>query len=93
MRDIIDSTGIAWTVFEVKRGSGDQLSYAPEGFRDGWLCFESEISKRRLTPVPPRWREFSDDELVRLLPMAQPVTRPRTKWEQRREHEGRKPEF
>jgi len=81
MRILTDSTGVQWTVFEVKRQSGtgtrDKWTYLPEEYGDGWLCFESSISKRRLTPVPPRWREFADDELERMLRQAQAVNRPR----------------
>jgi hypothetical protein len=81
MRSITDSTGLEWTVFEVKKqadASGEaRWSYLPEQYGNGWLCFESDISKRRLTPVPPRWREFSDRELVSLLDRAQPVNRAR----------------
>jgi hypothetical protein len=78
MRDIVDSNGTTWTVFEVKRqGSADRWSYSPREFREGWLCFESDIGKRRLSPPPQRWREFGDDQLVRLLGQAQPVARPR----------------
>ena len=74
MRILTDSTGIQWTVFEVKRqaDSPERWTYLPEEFGDGWLCFESDVSKRRLTPVPPRWREFGDDQLVRMLEQAQP---------------------
>jgi hypothetical protein len=78
MRTIADSAGIVWTVFEVKKPGGeDKWSYLPEQFGRGWLCFESNISKRRLTPVPARWSEFSDHELEGLLKKAQPVSRAR----------------
>ena len=79
MRILTDSTGVQWTVFEVKRQSGtrDRWTYLPEEYGDGWLCVESSISKRRLTPIPPRWREFDDDELERMLRQAQAVNRPR----------------
>jgi hypothetical protein len=79
MRTIADSTGVVWTIFEVKKqgGSSEQWTYLPEQFGNGWLCFESDVSKRRLTPVPPRWMEYSDGELFRLLDAAQPVARPR----------------
>ena len=85
MRTITDSTGTVWTVFEVKRQGGEKerWSYLPAEFGDGWLCFESRLSKRRLTPVPPRWREFGDDELERLLEAARPVSRVRVDVEDR----------
>jgi hypothetical protein len=85
MRILTDSTGVQWTVFEVKRqaDSKDRWSYLPEEYGDGWLCFESSFNKRRLTPVPPRWREFGDDELERALGRAQPVNRTRPAAEDR----------
>ena len=85
MRMLTDSDGVEWTVFEVKRQAvtKDRWSYLPEAFGDGWLCFESETSKRRLTPVPPRWREFGDDELERMLDQAKPVSRPKANAEDR----------
>jgi hypothetical protein len=85
MRILTDSTGTQWTVFEVKRQSNskDRWSYLPEEFGDGWLCFESDVSKRRLTPVPPRWREYGDEQLARMLEQAQPVNRPRPTREDR----------
>ena len=85
MRILTDSAGVEWTVFEVTRQSGvrDPRAYLPEQFGDGWLCFESSVSKRRLMPVPPRWRESSDAELERLLRAALPVNRPRSTTEER----------
>jgi hypothetical protein len=79
MRQITDAAGIQWTVFEVKRqgGTSDRWSYLPEEFGDGWLCFESATSKRRLTPVPPSWRDLSDTQLARFLDQAQTVNRPK----------------
>ena len=79
MRTIADATGVVWTIFEVKKqgGPGEQWTYLPEQFGNGWLCFESDVSKRRLTPVPTRWIEYSDKELVRLLDRADRVVRPR----------------
>jgi hypothetical protein len=79
MRTITDSTGVEWTVFEVKRqgATSDRWSYLPEEFDDGWLCFESEFGKRRLTPVPTRWRDAGAGELERMLKQASPVIRAR----------------
>jgi hypothetical protein len=76
MRTIIDCSGIKWTIFEVKRPTDDtRWSYLPEEYGDGWLCFDSHISKRRLTPIPARWRELTDDALLHKLREAQPVLR------------------
>lgn len=84
MRVLLDSTGVRWMVFEVKRPEGsERASYLPEEFGDGWLCFESSTSKRRLTPIPPHWREYGDDELERMLGQARPVIRARPSAEDR----------
>ena len=76
MRHFTDSTGVQWTVFEVKRGdTQERWSYLPDEYGDGWLCFESRVSKRRLTPVPRRWREAGEDELERMMKRASPGIR------------------
>jgi len=68
MRHFTDSTGVEWTVFEVKRSEmQEKWSYLPAEYGDGWLCFESRTSKRRLTPVPKRWRDAADDDLERMM--------------------------
>jgi len=84
MRTIADSTGRVWTIFEVKKqgGSRENWTYLPEQFGNGWLCFESDVTKRRLTPIPPRWMEYSDNELAGLIEKADPVVRPRVNAEE-----------
>jgi len=78
MRTIVDAAGNHWTVFEVKKAGriGERWSYLPVEFGQGWLCFESNVSKRRLTPIPANWRGATDEELVRMLGQAQTVNRP-----------------
>jgi hypothetical protein len=85
MRTITDGTGVEWTVFEVRRDgqTTDQWSYLPEEFGDGWLCFESKYSKRRLTPIPDDWEELAQDDLVRMLNRATPVRRSQSRLEDR----------
>ena len=84
MRTVADSTGRVWTIFEVKKqgGPSEQWTYLPEQFGNGWLCFESDASKRRLTPVPPHWAEYGDEQLAALLEKAEPVVRPRVNAEE-----------
>ena len=78
MRTVADSAGTEWTIFEVKKtAAGDQWTYLPEQFGNGWLCFESAVAKRRLTPVPRGWGDLSDAQLLGLLKKAQPVVRGR----------------
>ncbi|HEY4216142.1 MAG TPA: hypothetical protein VGM67_03330 [Gemmatimonadaceae bacterium] len=79
MRVFSDSNGTEWTVYEVKKSGGvtERWSYLPAEFGDGWLCFESDYTKRRLTPIPEKWREFSDKQLTSLLGQATTVNRSR----------------
>ena len=85
MRNITDAAGVEWTVFEVRRDgqTTDEWSYLPAEFGDGWLCFESQYSKRRLTPVPPDWKQFDQEKLVDMLHQATPVRRTQTGAEDR----------
>jgi hypothetical protein len=78
MKTFRDSSGTDWTVFEVRRNFSAKadLSYLPTGYSDGWLCFESATAKKRLIRYPPRWRDFSDAELEKLLGEA--LTAPRS---------------
>jgi len=41
----------------------------------GWLVFETETEKRRITPIPDGWDALPDDELDRLRQRAAPVPR------------------
>ena len=63
-----------------RRSSRDRRVRTPglltPGLERGWLCFEAEADKRRLTPVPAGWDEAPDAELEGLLQRARPVTRP-----------------
>lgn len=33
------------------------------GYRQGWLCFETDAEKRRLTPIPPDWSRCAVERL------------------------------
>ena len=60
MRNFRDPSGSDWTVFEVRRqmSTKGDWSYLPNGYSNGWLCFENATSKKRLVRYPERWREF-----------------------------------
>jgi len=77
MRTFRDSNNTEWTVFEVRRqrSAKSDWSYLPNGYSEGWLCFERLGAKRRLVKFPEKWRELSDDELGKLLQKAQPAPR------------------
>src|SRR3954464_4753558 len=77
MRTFRDSSDIEWTVFEVRRANEESnWAYLPRGFRSGWLCFESTAGKRRLSPVPDRWKLLAPPVLVARLQRATTVGRP-----------------
>ena len=77
MREFTDSAGKQWTVFEVSRQGNeeDNWAYLPRGFRAGWLCFESDAGKCRLSPVPDGWKSSESSDLERMLRSASPVVR------------------
>jgi len=45
------------------------------GLENGWLCFENQADKRRLTPIPSGWDEAAETELEGLLERARSVRR------------------
>lgn len=61
----------------VERRRGERRTHlrVPNPLRDGWLAFESAEQRRRLAPVPDRWRALSDDALEALLAEARVVRR------------------
>ena len=77
MRQIRDDAGIEWMVYEVNPAAGvwRSIESLPEGYRNGWLCFESPTEKRRLTPLPQGWQDLPIDQLAILLGSASLVPR------------------
>jgi hypothetical protein len=49
----------------------------PESLRNGWLAFQCEGERRRISPIPPGWEAMTDAELVALLARATRVERAR----------------
>jgi hypothetical protein len=47
-------------------------SVYPE-LREGWLCFQSALEKRRFAPIPPEWHELPDGVLRVMLEVATPA--------------------
>ena len=78
MRQIRDAAGVEWLVYEVTPASGEwrSIESLPEGYRSGWLCFESPTEKRRLTPLPSGWQDLTLEQLISLMLTAQLVRRP-----------------
>jgi len=77
MRQIRDAAGIEWMVYEVNPVAGEWRAAGalPEGYRNGWLCFESQTEKRRLLPPPAGWQELTIEQLTALLVTAIQVRR------------------
>lgn len=48
-----------------------------DDLREGWLAFQCEKERRRITPVPLGWEKMTDDELIGLLGRATPVAHAR----------------
>lgn len=45
------------------------------GLNGGWLCFEAELEKRRLTPIPSDWLECHEEQLEAYCRLAKPAMR------------------
>jgi hypothetical protein len=77
MRQLRDAAGVEWMVYEVTpiATTWSAIGSLPEGYRDGWLCFESSTEKRRLTPLPSGWQELPTEQLSGLLIHAVQVRR------------------
>jgi len=71
-REFTDSAGVAWTVWQTVPTRPE--SFAPE-CRDGWLSFESENGRRRLTPIPKGWEDAALDRLELMCRAAEPIPR------------------
>ena len=79
LRGFKDTTGVEWRVWEVVPSraaiatspvaqSRTSLSTTP--YANGWLCFESEVEKRRLAPIPDGWELQGPNEIAQLLQQA-----------------------
>lgn len=84
LRGFTDTTGVEWRVWEVVPSraaiatssvaqSRTSLSTTP--YANGWLCFESELEKRRLAPIPPGWELVAPSDIAQLLEQATVVER------------------
>jgi hypothetical protein len=77
-RSFIDRDGTRWQAWDVIPTQHSGWSRAaqrhlPPSMAEGWLCFESEGSKRRVHPIPNGWDAWSDEALSRTCMEAEPV--------------------
>src|SRR4051812_29437559 len=49
----------------------------PDALQRGWLAFQCDSERRRLTPIPEEWAEMTSEELLALLHRADRRSRPR----------------
>jgi hypothetical protein len=77
LRSFTDSKGQGWRVWDVVpqyEVSRDEGALTP-GLQGGWLCFETNGVKRRLSPIPGGWEEADAGSLEQLCRDAAPVAR------------------
>ena len=92
IRQFTDANGTNWRVWDVwpstrpgAAGTTRSESYAGAfpamSFGEGWLCFECEREKRRLSPIPPEWETCEEcvlEELCRKASFSTPTPRDST---------------
>lgn len=77
LRSFTDSRGEGWRVWNVipqYDAARDEDTLTP-GLQGGWLCFEREGQKRRLSPIPDGWESAGPDVLEHYCAEATPVAR------------------
>ncbi len=79
LREFTDGGGVRWRVWKVipltsTRGP-ENGRISMSGPVAGWLCFERDGEKRRLTPVPDGWEALEEHDLCALLATAERVRR------------------
>ena len=72
MRTVTDELGRSWRIWHVMPQSAVLIQTSPEMAR-GWLCFESESEKRRLSQPPEQWATMADEDLLKLMSGAREV--------------------
>lgn len=69
-----DAQGITWDAFAVHPAQeGTGRAQLPEPYRGGWVVFDSEGEKRRLSPVPSDWHLAGEEQLRALCARAEVV--------------------
>ncbi|MEP6622591.1 MAG: hypothetical protein ABJE47_24930 [bacterium] len=67
VRQVVDSSGTRWMVFEVHTTANQQMGGEPLRIRDSYLCFFTVTERRRLEPIPPMWDQSDEGGLLLLL--------------------------
>jgi hypothetical protein len=76
-RTFVDRIGMTWEVWDVRPNAAVLFSHDGAGalqeLANGWLCFQSGSTRKRLAPIPANWADLPEDELVRLWRLATPA--------------------
>ena len=71
LREVQDESGVLWTIYDVHPSSQRHGTVqVREELASGWLCFQSDASKRRLVGIPERWEQLDDNALMSLMTAA-----------------------
>ena len=78
LREFKDESGREWRAWDItaeKLHPSTRAENHLQGVLEGWLVFEAVdgAAKARLYPIPPSWRTASQEELRRLLGLAEPT--------------------
>lgn len=75
-RTFTDSEGVPWDVRAVYPAERADVRHARllGTFQQGWLSFECETGKRRLSPIPPDWASLDEAALQALCQRAEEAT-------------------
>lgn len=67
LREVIDDTGIAWTIYAIIPDAYDDRIGFAEGYGRGWLCFQAGTEKWRYLGIPPDWEKLDELQLLELM--------------------------
>jgi len=75
-RILRDACGVRWDVFAVHPEPSSAARRRLRGsYAQGWLCFDAQTERRRLSPVPDDWFRMTNDQLAALAQYAEVVVR------------------
>lgn len=71
LRELRDESGVLWTVYDVHPNTVRHGTLqVREELASGWLCFQSDVAKRRLVGIPENWEQMDDGALMSLMTAA-----------------------
>lgn len=76
-RSFRDARGAEWSVWSVYPENPEKAAALRGSFAKGWLAFECDAERRRLSPIPENWQKLDAEALAALCEQAARVTRGR----------------